>query len=75
MKPLHQVNISTGKDSLAAAPVATCPRCDNTGFKDYAGFAMDLCECRMPAPAFPADTGQQHPTAEQDQGKGRPIDP
>ncbi|WJS98234.1 hypothetical protein [Novosphingobium humi] len=48
MKPLHQVNISTGKDSLAPPLVTTCPRCDNTGFKDYAGFAMDLCECRMP---------------------------
>ena len=31
----------------------TCPRCDNTGLKDYAGFGMDPCECRLPAPALP----------------------
>jgi hypothetical protein len=31
-----------------------CPRCDDTGLKDYAGFGMDLCECRLPAPALPA---------------------
>ncbi|RVU03949.1 hypothetical protein EOE18_13935 [Novosphingobium umbonatum] len=24
----------------------TCPRCDGRGVKDYAGFAMDVCECQ-----------------------------
>lgn len=31
----------------------TCHRCDDTGIKDLAGFAMDMCECRLPAPALP----------------------
>lgn len=31
-----------------------CPRCDDTGLKDYASFGMDPCECRLPAPALPA---------------------
>lgn len=26
--------------------VYNCCRCDDTGYKDHAGFAMDLCDCR-----------------------------
>lgn len=30
-----------------------CRRCDDTGVKDHAGFAMDPCECRAPALTLP----------------------
>lgn len=25
-----------------------CPNCAGTGYSDYAGFCMDLCECTAP---------------------------
>lgn len=28
-----------------------CPNCANTGYKDYAGFCMDLCDCGQIRPA------------------------
>jgi hypothetical protein len=29
-----------------ARKVYDCSVCDDTGYKDYAGFAMELCDCR-----------------------------
>lgn len=41
--------LEDGQASIKMKPGnEACPSCDNTGFKDHAGFAMDLCECRMP---------------------------
>ena len=33
----------------ASVPSATCAMCDDTGYKDYAGFAMDPCDHVPPA--------------------------
>lgn len=37
----------TVKQSLTVAD-AICPMCDGRGFKDYAGFCLEPCECREP---------------------------
>ena len=35
---------------MADRPIRKCNLCDDTGYKDYAGFAMDPCDHQQPAP-------------------------
>lgn len=42
--------MATVKDNLT---IGRCPMCDGTGYKDYAGFAMDPCDHAHPPAADP----------------------
>ena len=51
-----------------------CPLCDGTGFKDYAGFAMDPCDCTGPALAGDAPRGLGRAMAGSGKAKRQNLD-
>jgi len=46
--PVQGLSGSLLQTPVAAKRVPKCTICDDTGYADYAGFAMDVCPCRDP---------------------------